>query len=299
MGKAMQNPLVSVAVVTYRSADTILETLESIKAQTYPNIELIISDDCSTDATIDKCRKWVEKNKERFVRLEILTIKKNTGVSANCNRADKVCKGEWIKMIAGDDLLMPNCVQDCMTYAKKHPDVVYLFAMVMPFSDDGVNRKKVEIPFNYDFFKMSTTDQYNYLIFERNEVPAPSAFYNSLKVRQLGIKCDERIPMMDDWPKWVNLLKKGVRFHFLDEPLVMYRVEEQSISHSSTPSKAYIHSLALFYLYYQHEEFWKKDKLLAIKKYINAKKQLNDNLFWKIANRGIKAIYKKIRHEQE
>ena len=46
-------PLVSIVVATYNSAKTVIETLESIKAQTYDNIELIVSDDCSQDNTID------------------------------------------------------------------------------------------------------------------------------------------------------------------------------------------------------------------------------------------------------
>ena len=107
-------PLVSVLVITYNSAKFVLETLESIKAQTYQNIELIISDDCSTDNIVELCQKWVEENKERFVRTQIITSDLNTGVSANGNRGRDACQGEWIKGIAGDDLLMPNCVEDCV-----------------------------------------------------------------------------------------------------------------------------------------------------------------------------------------
>lgn len=59
----MEQPLVSVSVITYNSAKTVLETLESIKAQTYQNLELIVSDDCSTDNTVELCRNWIEQNK--------------------------------------------------------------------------------------------------------------------------------------------------------------------------------------------------------------------------------------------
>ncbi len=51
--------LVSIVVITYNSAKFILETLESSKAQTYKNIELIISDDCSTDNTVEICQQWI------------------------------------------------------------------------------------------------------------------------------------------------------------------------------------------------------------------------------------------------
>jgi alpha-1,3-rhamnosyltransferase len=54
-----QKPLVSVVIITYNSSKYVLETLESAKAQTYQNIELIVSDDCSTDDTVEKCREWI------------------------------------------------------------------------------------------------------------------------------------------------------------------------------------------------------------------------------------------------
>ena len=51
--------LVSVVVLAYRSADTIIETLESIKKQTYPKIELIVTDDCSPDNTVEVVENWI------------------------------------------------------------------------------------------------------------------------------------------------------------------------------------------------------------------------------------------------
>ena len=56
--------LVSVIVLSYRSAETIVETLDSIKSQTYPNIELIITDDCSPDNTVQVVRSGLRRMKE-------------------------------------------------------------------------------------------------------------------------------------------------------------------------------------------------------------------------------------------
>jgi glycosyltransferase involved in cell wall biosynthesis len=109
-----ENPLVSIVVITYNSSEYVLETLESAKAQTYQNIELIVSDDCSTDDTVETCRRWIAENKERFVRTELITIEKNSGIPANCNRGVRAARGEWVKGIAGDDLMSGHFVSKCL-----------------------------------------------------------------------------------------------------------------------------------------------------------------------------------------
>ena len=76
------NPMVSVVVVSYCSQDTILETLDSIYAQTYPNIELIVSDDCSTDDTVSLVQKWAQSHADRFSAFHLHTKEKNLGVPA-------------------------------------------------------------------------------------------------------------------------------------------------------------------------------------------------------------------------
>lgn len=288
----MEQPLVSVTVITYNSSKTILETLESIKAQTYPNIELIISDDCSTDDTMEICREWMEKNKGRFVRTELLTVEKNTGVSGNCNRAGAACKGEWVKGIAGDDMLMPYCIQKYVEYIQMHPDAIYVFSKVQAFYEKENKIQNVNIPINYKFFYWSSEEQYHHLIFVKNEIPAPTSFFRREGVARLGVINDERIPMMEDWPGWINLLRKGVRFHFIDESLVMYRVSEQSISNASQRSEIFNKSLALFYLYYQHHEIWKEDKPRAIASYVAAKSIITKRFYWRWLDNINKSLVK-------
>jgi len=65
--------LVSIIVVTYNSSKFITETLNSVSNQTWEDIELIITDDCSEDDTIEICRKWLKKNKDRFSSVQIKT----------------------------------------------------------------------------------------------------------------------------------------------------------------------------------------------------------------------------------
>ena len=59
--------LISIMIVSYNSQDTILETLASTLVQSYKNIELIITDDCSSDNTARIVKEWIKKNKNMFI----------------------------------------------------------------------------------------------------------------------------------------------------------------------------------------------------------------------------------------
>lgn len=270
--KQGNNPIVSVPVVTYNSVTTILETLESIKAQTYPNIELIISDDCSTDNTVALCRDWVEKNKERFIRTEIVTVEKNTGVAENLNRAETACKGEFVKGIAGDDLMMPNCIQECMDYVAEHPDTIYLFSRCKAFGADEEYCKRIDGYFDYTFFALTPQQQLHHLIFNGNCVPASTLCYNRERAQQIGVKDDERIPLLEDWPRWINLLRAGVKFHFIDKVLVKYRVGGLSTDKEWQSVNAF-ESGRKFVFLYQYPEWVKEDPEKAVERVVEEEVQ--------------------------
>ena len=287
------SPLVSVPVITYNSSETVLETLDSIAGQTYQNLELIVSDDCSTDNTVEICCEWIEAHKERFVRTELLTVEKNTGVSGNMNRAEKACQGEWVKGIAGDDILLSDCVETYIEYVKEHPDAVYVFSRVEVFGGDEERRKTINDQFIYDFFNWSIERQYDFLTLERNCIPASTAFFNRKRIIDLGIKYDERIPLLEDWPRWIALLKKGIRFCFIDRITVKYRVGESAISTRMDLSVEYKKSLMLRYIYYSFSnDYRKRDKKAAILKYLRSQRFVHDDaFFWRFLVRLYKSIF--------
>lgn len=74
--------LVSVVVLSYRSAETIVETLDSIKNQTYPNIELIVTDDASPDNTVQVVQQWIAENEGALAAIKLVMSDKNTGLPA-------------------------------------------------------------------------------------------------------------------------------------------------------------------------------------------------------------------------
>ena len=83
----MENKLVSIVIATFNAEKYILDLLDSVKKQTYENLELIIADDCSADNTQNIISDWVTENRGRFFRVELLFSKENKGTSKNYKKA--------------------------------------------------------------------------------------------------------------------------------------------------------------------------------------------------------------------
>lgn len=101
----MLYPLVSVVIPVYNSAYTIVDCIDSVKGQTYKNIEIIVVDDGSTDSTMEKVRAIAsECNLQKIVIIE----QKNSGPSSARNRGIEVAEGNYIAFLDSDDMWYPD-----------------------------------------------------------------------------------------------------------------------------------------------------------------------------------------------
>ncbi len=217
-------PLVSIIIITYNSQKYVLETLDSAKAQTYPNIELIVTDDNSTDNTVEVCKQWMVENKDRFVRTEIITTEKNTGIAPNCNRGLRSSNGVWIKFFAGDDILLPNCIADFIEYIHQTPDCNVLFGRMKMLKNGIIS----ELPSQNNIYALSPNKLYKRLL-RGPVIYAPAAFYSGKALDSVG-GFDEKYPSIEDRLMQLVLLEKGYKFHYIDTPIAIYRVHESNIS---------------------------------------------------------------------
>lgn len=104
----MQNfPLVSVLCLSYNHESYVVETLNSVINQTYPNVELLIADDCSTDKSVSVINKWLENHP----KIHFLPNEQNLGNTKTFNKLVKLAKGDFIIDLAADDLLLPDCIE--------------------------------------------------------------------------------------------------------------------------------------------------------------------------------------------
>lgn len=226
-------PLVSIIVITYNSSKYVLETLESAKAQTYKNLELIITDDCSTDDTVEVCKSWLNENKARFVNTKMVTVKENGGIPANCNRGLKEANGEWIKYIAGDDILLENCLTANVQHVQKSNNN-FVFSLVHTIDKNSKTYSPKSLGFNMvnkDFFELNSYDQYKKLIEGDVFIPAASSFINKKVIDSFG-NFDEEIKLCEDYPMWLKATKNGFQLELMNIVTVSYRTHSQSIMNS-------------------------------------------------------------------
>src|ERR1035438_3501558 len=98
-------PLVSVVTCSYNNSKYIIETLDSIKNQTYPNIEIVIVEDCSTDNSAELINEWLltYKGLYKFIRHEV-----NMGGSIPANVGLASSSGKYYSAIDTDDMMLPE-----------------------------------------------------------------------------------------------------------------------------------------------------------------------------------------------
>lgn len=127
----MTAPLVSVAIPAYNHAAFIEACLASVCAQTYPELELVLIDDGSTDATFEIAEKFLASRRDRFRRV-VLLRQQNQGVCATSNAVIAAAQGEWAHLLGSDDMLYPQAVErtqqaikewNCPELALVHADI--------------------------------------------------------------------------------------------------------------------------------------------------------------------------------
>jgi len=225
--------IVTVAVITYNSAKTVAETLDSIVAQSYgsQNIELIISDDGSTDNTATVINGWLRQYRHQFYSVKFFDNKTNGGVSKNCNIAWKAASAEWLKTIAGDDLLHSNCIEDNVTHVQKNPHVDILFSSMIHFQCDDINNALTTTPDikNLSFFKLQASEQFSFLVKNSFNI-APTSFMKKSVLSSVGFCCEE-YRYLEDLPLWLKLTRTGHKLYFMNKETVHYRISN-SLSNS-------------------------------------------------------------------
>lgn len=118
MSISASGPAISVVMAAYNGAGLIVETLETLRAQSFGDFEVIIVDDCSTDDTLAVARGFDDP------RIRVIAAEKNQGVVASRNRAFSEARGSYIAALDHDDLCHPQRFAKQVAYLEANPETV-------------------------------------------------------------------------------------------------------------------------------------------------------------------------------
>lgn len=221
------SPLVSVIMPSYNCRRWISEALDSLLAQTYSNLDIIVVDDGSTDDTATFLK---EKYKDKLNYI----YQPNAGLAHARNTGLKAAKGEFISFLDADDWILPNKIAHQVNYLNQHPecDIVYtnFWYAYDNKPDELIPGEKFGIKINDGEIMPNLLQGNNFPIhaplLRRKCVEAISGFTESLR-------------SLEDFDFWLRLAAADFRFEYLDERPVVYRIRAGSLSQDLTNLRLY------------------------------------------------------------
>lgn len=270
---------ISVVVITYNSSETIIETLDSVYNQTYDRIELVVSDDSSGDDTVDIVKKWMNEKQHRFINCILLISEKNEGVVFNCNRAVRSITTDYYRLLAGDDIMYENAIEQYVIHALNSESNVVWVADVDIIGDDEVENAKQKESIKYAIrWLYLDRSQQRKMFYENHMVVTTGVGVIRRKTYEDAHGYDERFPAIEDYPFFLKLFESGYEFKHLPQTLSAYRVVENSACRK--PSVKFRKSLKDFFW---KERFW---KMLKQKSYIACINQMKGYILMDMEKRN-------------
>ena len=217
--------LVSVAIPIFNHACFIRNCLDSVAAETYPLIELIVIDDGSTDASYKIAFDWVQKNAGRFVRTDIRK-QENIGITRTLNRLARMARGEFFLPLASDDFLLSGGITARAQALLSNPQWLAVFGDCTVVDEIGtiIHKSGLSDLHRADKTALSHPETIETELVLRWSVPGPVLMIRRsamLLKSQIG-PYPEELKVEDRWFYLTALSKKALGF--LDVPVAGYRL---------------------------------------------------------------------------
>ena len=206
---------VSVFILTYNQEEFIGQTLESILQQkTNFSYQLVIGEDCSTDATRAICEKYANQHKEK---IKLLGSRENLGLINNFIRTFKECDGKYVAICDGDDYWIdPLKLQKQFDFLESNTDYAIVHTNVNFLYPNGTLHLK-------DTSGLKKDSDFDDLIFE-NSISSVTAFFRNKQHKEEFPKWIAKFPY-GDWPIYLWTIKDRGKIGFLEDVTAVYRKE--------------------------------------------------------------------------
>lgn len=143
---SVQQPKVTIGLPVFNGQEFIVDAIESVLQQTYPDYELVISDNASSDNTQKICEKYASQDPRiRYHRQPV-----NKGAGWNFNQVFQLATGEYFKWLAADDRIAPQFLGSCVEVLNSDPGVVLCYTRTAIIDQDGNTISEYDVHLNTD-----------------------------------------------------------------------------------------------------------------------------------------------------
>lgn len=213
------NPLVSVILPVFNAQNTILDALNSIVAQTYTNIEIIVINDGSSDAS-----EQLIKSINDF-RIKYVVNDSNKGLIYTLNRGLQMAKGKYIARMDADDFSLPSRLEKQVEVMEANPDVVVCGCDIELFGNVKSHRCRSTL-------KMLDSSGLKQLLVKVPCFAHPTVMMRKSVLDSNQIQYDYNYLHAEDYKLWIDLAPLG-NFYMIPLPLLKYRISDTQITKAS------------------------------------------------------------------
>lgn len=210
----LKEGLVSVIMPSFNSGRFIAASIASILNQTYYNLELLITDDGSTDNTIEIIKSYMQSDD----RVKLFQLSGNMGAGHARNRSIKEANGQFIAFCDSDDTWLPEKLEKQLSFMRKK-QCCFCFSSYYVTDAEGVRKGLVLAPSSVSLVSTKRDDKIGFL----------TAIYD---VSMFGKFYMPTLRKRQDWAYVLLILKECKRAYALKEPLACYRRSRGSISYN-------------------------------------------------------------------
>lgn len=246
MKNLLTNPLVSICIPTYNGDRFIAATIQSVLEQTYRPLEIVISDDHSSDRTLEIVHSLLDHQSIGNPDLQVkILCHERLGLAKNWNYCLQSASGTYLKFLFQDDLLRPECVEEMVKLALQDDQIGLVFCQREIICEDGLS-------FDPLYGKDLTSHWHqlqaiqsglnllldpNLLQEPLNKIGEPSnVLLAKWAIAQVG-NFDPSLVQVLDWDMWLRFMAYG-KVGYVDRVLVSFRVHSSQVSQDNALSGA-------------------------------------------------------------
>lgn len=213
----MGSPTISVILPAYNCDRFIRAAVESVLQQTYPDFELLVIDDGSTDQTAAVVSQLADQ------RVRLIRNEKNLGLVNTLNKGIGLAKGQYIARMDGDDLCMPDRFAIQLAYLRALPYPALLTATAQLINEDGQETGVWE-----DDVRHLTPAAIRHFLPKNNCIVHPAVMAPAALFRRYRYQIRQK--QSEDYDLWLRMAADGVSLEKISTPLLRHRILQQSFT---------------------------------------------------------------------